>query len=110
LNKSLKVHYASSKLVIVMSLGAVLLGTIAYYALPDDGLPIAAALLKSAWVVLGPIGALSIQIAMQLLPRVGTGRGFSSGVMLEGAGQAASSSAFLRAKTARLTVDCIVSH
>jgi hypothetical protein len=67
LNKSLKVHYASSKLVIVTSLSAVLLGTIAYHLLPDDGLPIAATLLKSAWVVLGPIGALSVQIAMQLL-------------------------------------------
>ncbi len=60
-------HYASGFYVRLAVLGSLLCVVFSYLLLPSDALSSIASIVKNLWVVLGPMAAFAIQIALQLM-------------------------------------------
>lgn len=60
-------HYASGFYARISVLGAMGIAVLANFALPDEVLNTVSGVVKNLWVVLGPIGAFAIQMALQLM-------------------------------------------
>lgn len=61
------IHYASTWTVRLATIGGVCAGASTYTVLPDAALSVSADIAKNLWLLIGPIGAFAIQIAMQLM-------------------------------------------
>jgi hypothetical protein len=60
-------HYASSMYVFWTIVASLCVAAALYWVIPDELVAPATTILKNFWVLLGPIGALSVQLTVQLM-------------------------------------------